>query len=322
MEGFLSASTWRVFYRRGHAISKLEALVKGFFRRISLLFMARKFDYIFIHREAMPFGPPVFEWTLAKILRKKIIYDFDDAIWLTDRSSESFLLRAIKWRSKVRRICRWAYKVSVGNEYLGDFARRSTRNVVLNPTTIDTSKLHNPDLHTGFNDDGEVVIGWTGSHTTIKYLKIVEPALQLIESRYSQVRIQVIADKRPELSVQSIRFNAWSRKTEVDDLIKIDIGIMPLPDDEWAQGKCGFKALQYMALAKPVVASPVGVNTEIIENGKNGFLCTTHDEWVTSLSTLVENKLLRNKMGVEGRKIVQERYSVDSNAANFASLFE
>jgi glycosyltransferase involved in cell wall biosynthesis len=322
VESFLSGRNWKLFYSKGHTFAKAGTLVFGLLRRAWVVLAAWRFDFIFIHREAAPIGPPVFEWFLAKILRKKIIYDFDDAVWLTDRSTESLLRRLIKWRSKIRVICKWSYKVSVGNEYLADFARKTAFQVMLNPTTIDTSTLHNPELFTGFQEDSEVIVGWTGSHTTLKYLATLEGVLQTIEARFSQVHIQVIADRRPQLSLRTLHFYPWSKRTEVADLMRIDIGIMPLPDNEWSKGKCGFKALQYMALSKPVVASPVGVNTQIVEHGKSGFLCRTDDEWVDALSKLIEDRILRRRMGEVGRNTVVQSYSVDSNAANFASLFE
>src|SRR5688500_1091441 len=122
------------------------------------------YDFVFIHREVSPLGPPIFEWILAKVLKKNIIYDFDDAIWLTDRHDESLVFRLLKWRSKVDLICRWSHKVSCGNEYLCRFAANFNNNVVYNPTTIDTENLHNPSFFkqpSGHLD--KITIGWTGS---------------------------------------------------------------------------------------------------------------------------------------------------------------
>ena len=127
-------------------------------------------------------------------------------------------------------------------------------------------------------------IGWTGSHSTLKYLDEIQPVLHKILQEYPTVEFIVIADRPPSLDVgSSVKFVPWNSETEIKDLLQFDIGIMPLPDDEWAKGKCGFKALQYMALELPAVASPVGVNSKIINHGVNGFLCNTPEEWEEAL---------------------------------------
>ncbi len=318
---FLNSPNWKIFFKSGHFLPKALSLINGFTNRLVLLFHASGYDFIFIHREAAPIGPPIFEWIIAKVLRKKIIYDFDDAIWLTDRNEESFLLRIVKWRSKVALICSWAYKVSCGNEYLCSFARKHNSNVLLNPTTVDTQNLHNPAIHVKKESYQKIVIGWTGSHSTLKYLDELFTVLQHLENKYSQVEYWIIADKPPVLKLSHLQFKLWSPKTEIDDLAQFDIGIMPLPNDQWANGKCGFKALQYMGLEIPTVASPVGVNSQIVEHGKNGLLCQTTEEWKKCLSELIENKSLRLAMGAAGRKKVIDHYSVSSNSSNFLSLF-
>ena len=138
---------------------------------------------------------------------------------------------------------------------------------------------------------------------------------------YPEVEFVVIADKEPVLGFV-FKFVHWNRTSEVKDLLQFDIGVMPLPDDKWSKGKCGFKALQYMALEFPAVAAPVGVNPKIINHGINGFLCNTPEEWNNILRRLIDDADLRRKLGAQGRKTVVENYSVLSNASNFLSLFE
>ncbi len=322
VQSFLNSHNWRIFFESGNGIRKGWALLAGVTKRLGALLRAPFFDYIFIHRETAPVGPPLFEWVLARVLRKKIIYDFDDAIWLTDRYVESAGMRIVKWRSKVKSICRWSFKVSCGNQYLFDYASRYNSQSVINPTTIDTLGWHNPDLHpTTSETRNEAVIGWTGSHSTLKYLEEVTPVLQKLEGRFPQIRIMIIADHKPAFNLRSLTFVPWNAVSEIEDLMKIDIGIMPLPDDEWTKGKCGFKALQYMALGKPVVAAAVGVNMDIIENRMNGFLCASAEMWEKALIVLLNDKKLAAQMGERGRKTVVERYSVISNSDKFLSLF-
>ena len=256
---------------------------------------------------------------------------FDDAIWLPNTSDENKWIATLKWHSKVANICTWSYKISCGNPYLCEYAEQFNRNVILNPTTIDTEGLHNPKLYQSSPKkdflsvaafpEKELVIGWTGSHSTLVYLHLILPVLQELEKKYSFTFL-VIADKKPDLSLNSLQFRPWSKETEIQDLMRLDIGLMPLSDDLWSQGKCGFKALQYMALGIPAIASPVGVNNQIIEDGVNGYLCDSPDKWYHKIETMILNPGLRKTFGKNGREKVIQKYSVLSNTDNFLGLFE
>lgn len=320
VQSFLDSHNWQIFFKSGHIPSKIFALLAGFTKRLVALLKAPFYHFIFIHREMTPAGPPLFEWILAKILKKKIIYDFDDAIWLPDGAPESRLVNFLKWRNKVTSICKWSYKISCGNEYLSSYARKYNTHVLYNPTTIDTLR-HNPDNHQK-SPNRHIVIGWTGSHSTLKYLTELESVLQRLESQFPMVIFMVIANRKPDLKLNTLHYVPWKKKNEIPDLLLMDIGIMPLPNDEWTKGKCGFKALQYMALEIPVVASAVGTNSKIIDDGDNGFLCTSSEEWGNALTKLIQDETLRKYMGKQGRKKVIERYSVTSNSSNFLLLFE
>lgn len=320
LSSFLNKSTYSLLYHPGKKIQKIWGIFSGFIMRFASLPEITRCNFVFIFREASPVGPPVFEWIIAKLLRKKIIYDFDDAIWLTDNLNESRFEQLLRWRKKVSKICTWSYKVSCGNDYLYNYAKQFNAQVVLNPTTIDTENLHNPQLYKS-KTSTQVTIGWTGSHTTLKYLKEIESVLQRIEHKFGIVKILVIANQKPELALRTLQFLPWRKQSEAIDLLKIDIGIMPLPDDEWTKGKCGFKALQYMAMGIPSIASPVGVNTLIVEHGKNGFLAKTEEDWFSYLNQLIEDHSLRATLGNSGRQKVIQNYSVLSNTANFLFLF-
>jgi glycosyltransferase involved in cell wall biosynthesis len=323
IQSFFSSSEWHLYYQKGSGMKKLIALLKGYIKRIGILVKIPTFHFVFIHREVTPAGPPLFEWLIAKVFRKKIVYDFDDAIWLTDKTTEAWFTRLLRWRSKTASICRWSYKVSCGNAYLEAFARQFNQQVVVNPTTIDTSRLHNKNLYPfmKIKNADEVIIGWTGSHSTLKYLKMIESSLQKIEQDFPTVKFLVIADQKPDLDLKNLEFCPWNVESEITDLLKIDIGIMPLPDDIWTKGKCGFKALQYMGLHIPCVIAPVGVNTEIVEHGINGFLAATPKEWIHYLTALITKSELRYAMGSKGRETVLQRYSVISNESTFRTLF-
>jgi glycosyltransferase involved in cell wall biosynthesis len=320
---FIDEDTWKILYMSGHIFQKLIGILKGFLRRIKILFSLQKYDFIFIHREAAPIFPPIFEFLIAKIFRKRVIFDFDDAIWLPNTSAENRIVTFLKFHQKTAYICRWAWKVSAGNDYLCNYARNFNSNVVLNPTTIDTENLHKID-NNGINDinrvGAKVVIGWTGSHSTLKYLDELVPTLQGIERDYP-VDFVVISNQKPNLQLNNLTFIKWNKKTEIQDLAKLQIGVMPLTDDAWAAGKCGFKALQYMSLGIPALVSPVGVNTKIIRDGENGFLCYSSEEWKSKLIRLIKDENLRTQIGKMAKQTVENEYSVKSNEQNFLALF-
>jgi glycosyltransferase involved in cell wall biosynthesis len=318
-QSFLSSTGWKNIYSKGRQVQKAWAIVSGFLRRLVVLPKALNSDVVFIHRELTPLGPPIFEWLIAKGFGKKIVYDFDDAIWLTDRKNESWFGRMLRWRSKVAMICRWSAVVSCGNEFLCGYARNYNLNVRYNPTTID---LNYHKLMDQRRTNDEIIIGWTGSHSTLKYLDSIVPVIRQLEKKYSKLIFEVIADQKPDLDISSLRFIPWKEETEIEDLSTIDIGIMPLPDDEWSKGKCGFKLLQYMSLEKASIASPVGVNTAIITNGIDGLICNDANEWIEAIGKLIDDANLRRQLGEAGRRKVETSYSVSSNSANFLLLFK
>ena len=316
---FLSVETWNILYKPGHTGTKAWGILGGFARRLKTLFSISAYDFVFIHREAAPLGPPVFEWLIAKGLGKKIIYDFDDAIWLANTSEANSVAAGLKWHLKVDDICRWAYKNSCGNSYLATYAKRSNPSVVVNPTTIDTEHLHNQLRDQAI--PSRLVIGWTGTHSTLKYLDQVMPVLARLEAEGLNFEFRVISNQPPALLLRSLVFLPWRKDTEIADLLGFHIGLMPLEDDQWAQGKCAFKALQYMALGIPPLVSPVGMNTEVVRHDQNGFICTSPSDWEASLRQLLADATLRQRLGRTARQTIEQRYSVRANMANFVGLF-
>ncbi|MEQ6121928.1 glycosyltransferase [Reichenbachiella sp. MALMAid0571] len=314
-QSFLDEKTWQILYLNGNTLKKVLGIAKGFMRRTILLFSLSKYDEVFIHREVTPIGPPIFEWIIAKLFKKEIIFDFDDAIWLPNTSKENVIVSVLKWHSKTESICKWSKTISVGNPYLAQYAGQFSSNVVVNPTTIDTEHLHVP---VGINNKIPV-IGWTGTHSTGKYLASIISALNEV-SKTQSFKFLYVSNKTPDFEIPNLEFVKWMKESEIDQLNHIDIGIMPLEDDQWSEGKCGFKALQYMALEIPALVSPVGVNSTIVDDGVNGYHCKSEADWVVRLTELIENPEWRRKMGAEGRKKVIAQYSVKSNSENFLKI--
>jgi glycosyltransferase involved in cell wall biosynthesis len=319
VEPFLDRGTWAILYKPGHTLQKATGILRGFARRVGLLFRVLSYDFVFIHREASPVGPPFFEWFISRVLRKKIIYDFDDAIWLPNTSENNRIAAGLKWHQKVGSICRWAWKVSCGNRYLQEYALQFNPNAIVNPTTIDTEHLHN-QVKDQVEKDGPVVIGWTGTHSTLKYLEPLVPVLRQLEEKH-EFKFSVISNQAPAFSLRSLVFKPWRKETEIADLLRFNVGVMPLQEDPWAKGKCGFKALQYMALGIPALVSPVGMNTEVVDHGRNGYICQDTADWFRSLELLLKDEALRLKLGAEAREKIISHYSVNSNRDNFLQLF-
>lgn len=316
----LSENDDKLFYSSGNYLGKGWILLKSISKRIGDLFQSRNYDFVFIQREAFMLGTVFFERLLSKS-GAKLIVDFDDAIWLHQVSSSSpnQNLNFLKRPSKTSEIIKLADTVVAGNSYLANYALQFNTKVEVIPTTIDTD-LYTP--HRKFLKS-KINIGWSGSKTTVDHFKEAIPALERVKQKYGdKIEFTVIGDGSYRYENLGIIGKSWSLDKEVSDLQEFDIGIMPLPDDEWSKGKCGLKGLQYMALEIPTIMSPVGVNTEIIQHKINGFLASTSDEWFDCLGILIENPELRQQIGIMGRKKVVEYYSVFANSERFLSLFE
>lgn len=316
---FMDEATWNILYKGGSAPQKARGILKGFLQRWKTVRKeAGSYDYIFIHREAAPLGPPVFEWWLKKIKKKKIIYDFDDAIWIPNTSAANKIARWVKAFWKVPFICKWSYEISAGNDYLCQYAAQHTKgSIVKVPTVVDTERRYNVLKQ---HHSGKPVVGWTGSHSTLKYLDDVVPVLQQLQEKHDFTFL-VIADKKPELPLKDWQYISWNPATEIDDLLKIDIGLMPLTPDPWSEGKCGFKLIQYLSLGIPALASPVGVNTIIVEEGRNGYLCSTPEHWAAGIGQLLSDTSKRAAMGAVGRQKMIGEYSILSIKKAFTGLF-
>jgi glycosyltransferase involved in cell wall biosynthesis len=314
---FLDSKGHEIAYKFGGWYKKIIAILKGLIRRGLLVFEIRNYDYVFLLKAAAPLGPPILEWIYSKVMRAKIIYDFDDAIWIPHVSDQNRVPDFLKTTNKVKHICNWAYKVSCGNEYLCAYARQYNANVIYNPTCVDTDRQHNIIVNHLVE---RVTIGWTGSFSTLKYLDSIKPILKALQLKYD-FDMKIICNRPPQLELNNVVYVEWTEENEITELASCQIGLMPLPDDEWAKGKCGFKLIQYMALGMPAVCSPAGVNKIIVENGVSGFICHTDDDWYNAIEQLLLDAALRQRMGQIGRKKIEDEYSLRSNSANFLSLF-
>lgn len=315
----LNAKQDKIFYAHGKILQKGFILLNSVATLINYSFF-KKYDVIYVQREAFMLGSAYFEKRFGK--RAKLVYDFDDAIFkhqTGDIKSGNKALYFLKNPLKTQEIIAAADMVLAGNTYLADFARQYNKQVRVIPTTLDCS-VHEPVQK---QPTEKICIGWSGSFSTIVHLEPLLPALRELKNKYGdKIWFKVMGDARfvdTELGIQGI---GWQKETELSELAEMDIGVMPLPDDEWTKGKCGFKGLLYMSLAIPAVLSPVGVNTEIINDGENGFLAGSQAEWVEKLSMLIDSFELREKLGKAGRQTVEQQYSVNANKQKYLKAFE
>jgi glycosyltransferase involved in cell wall biosynthesis len=300
------------FYRPGHLSAKALSILGGCARRVSELLRARRYDAAFVYREAALLGPPWIEALLAR--RAPIVFDFDDAIYLPSNSGANPLARWLKAKGKAAAICRLASVTTVGNDHLAEFARQHCRSVTVVPTTIDTASYTVVPSGT----KPWPVVGWSGSVTTAEYLLGLAPALRrLAETIDFELRV-IGAD----VSIEGVRVQClpWRAASEVEDLRPLDVGLMPLTDDEWSRGKCALKALQYMALGIPPVVSPVGANMTVVQDGVNGYHASNDAEWVDRITRLLRDPELRRRLGTAARRTVEETYSARVQAPRMAAV--
>src|SRR5438105_494050 len=277
---FESRELHAVLYKPERTAEKLRLVAEALRRRAGDVRAARDYDAVYLLREAALLGPPLFERWLARS-GVPYVFDFDDAVFVPYVSPSNGYLSYLKFPGKTRAICRMAAHVMAGNPYLADYARRVNPRVTVIPTTIDTAKYTVEPRA----ENVVPVVGWSGSYSTAQHLATLTGALRRLSER-ERFRLRVIG--APDFKIKGVEVEAlpWRPETEVEDRRPFDIGVMPLPDDQWSRGKCGLKALQYMALGVPTVCSPVGVNSEIIRDGENGLIASTDDEWVEKLSGL------------------------------------
>lgn len=308
-----------ILYGKGKFFQKVILAAKAWLRRYKDVRRAEQFDIIFIFREAFFTGSSRFERLFAKS-RAKVIFDFDDAIWLPNVSIHNRKLKKLKNPNKTNKLLSYADMIFAGNQYLADYASNFNSVIKVIPTTIDTSYHLPRTVEKG--PEEPIVIGWTGSHTTLRYLDLVKAALQKLKEKYRQeIEIKIICDLPWEQEGLGVVNVEWKRDDEIQQLQSIDIGIMPLTDDEWSRGKCAFKALQYMGIGIPAILSPVGVNKEIINEGVNGYLAESEEEWYEKLDQIIQNASLRKQIGTTARQYIISNYSVEAHRSRYLEYF-
>jgi len=276
-----------------------------YFSRLALLALSA--DIVLIQKRLFPRFFP-----LLHRLNPRIVYDFDDALFAHSPVHQPAGMKAAYYEAEGRcfdavlAVCR---HVIAGNEYLASYARHITPNVSIIPTAVDLSRYHVRTSRP--SPDAPIVLGWVGSGHNLIYLEDLAPVFAMLSQHFwKKILLHVISDRPPNLPASiPLRFQPWCLESEIEDLLAFDIGLMPLRDDDWTRGKCAFKAIQYMAIGIPVLASPVGANVQLISHNVNGLLAATEEQWLESLTALVQDSELRCSLGRAGRRTVERRYS-------------
>lgn len=299
---------------------KLSIVVSSYFKRLLNLVKVKKYDILWIEKELFPMLPAWMERLIAK-LRIPYIVDYDDAIFHNYDLNRNLLVRMLL-RNKIDVVMRNASVVVVGNDYLAERAKKAgAQRIEYLPSVVDINRYKVKNWLKKTNNNKIFKIGWIGTPMTSRYLwHIYEPLKKF--SRNKNIRLILVGANKINLPGIPVEIRDWNEEKESENIQEFDVGIMPLPDEPWERGKCGFKLIQYMACGVPVIGSPVGINQKIIIDGVNGFKATTDDEWVECLEKLYNSIELRKKMGLNGRKIVEENFSVQVTAPKLIKILE
>ena len=318
---FIDAKLFERLYKPGEWWRKVGGLVKSALLRLKELPAARNADAVLIQREAMNFGPPLIEWLTTRAAKRPMVLDLDDATYVSYTSpTYGGAGSALKWFSKTDDLIRWAAVVTCGNRSIAEYVESKGARARIIPTVVD------PDLFQPAprrRKDDPVVLGWIGTHSTFPYLESIFPVLSELAKEY-KFRLKIVGAGKDEVSIPSVQVEnlPWKLEREVSDFQSIDIGLYPIDaslySGKWAAGKSGFKAIQYMAVGIPYVATPVGGSAEIGEAGATHLFATTSDEWRQALATLLSDVERRQRMGAAGRIHFVEHYDLEDQADKLA----
>ena len=317
---FESPRLTELLYQPGHKPEKAAWVLYDFARRLAHVASSRLYDAVVVFREIALIGPAIYERALSAA-RIPMFFDFDDAIWQhsLQTSKANGIFSRLHFYGKTGTICRLSRAVLAGNEYLASYARQHNDNVFVVPTSIELDRYPvQPELPEPSSSQ-PFVVAWSGSLHTLQHFEYArEPLERLAQQR--RLTVKVICNKPPERPISGAEnvFVPWSEAGEAEAVGSAHVGIMPLPDNDFTRGKCGLKALQFMATGRPVVVSPVGMNSDLVRSGENGFLASTTEEWVDALAKLAASTDLRRRLGAAARATIEQHYSAEVVSALFA----
>jgi glycosyltransferase involved in cell wall biosynthesis len=280
-------------------------IFNSYIKRLIKILNKNRYDLLWIEGEVFPWIPI---WIESVLLGRTIPYvvDYDDAAFHRYDQHKNPIVRWILG-NKIDQIMKHAAVVIAGNRYLADRAKQAgAKRIEIIPTVVDLNRYPG---NTKSRNNKIITIGWIGTPWTARYLEHINPVLiRICEEK--KARVVLVGASSKQFSSKYIEVKPWSEASEVEEIENFDIGIMDLPDSPWERGKCGLKLIQYMACGRPVIGSPIGVNRELILDGINGLQVSSDADWYRALQVLLENEDLRVKMGQAGRKLVEEKFSL------------
>ncbi len=314
---FYSQKAYPLLYARGRLPQKIVAVLAGLLRRLRDARRIKKYDLVFCQREAVPFGPLWFEKKVKKA-GVPLVFDYDDALFIFKPSSRTPLADKLKNPHRIPRIMAQCQTVFAGNDYLREQARPFCADSRTVWVAEDTQRWARRPPH---RDKTDIVVGWLGSPSTEKYLEIIRPALSALAAGLKQhgktLHLLVVGGGAFQSNDFSVEHRQWSLDSEIESVHRFDIGVMPLPDEEWSEGKSGGKARTYMAAGVPAVVADVGFNRQLIQPGQTGFLCRQQDDWLDTLLPLALDAPLRERIAQQARLAVEEKHSLSALAPVF-----
>lgn len=316
VQSFMDETMYRLSFSSGRTPAKIAAALKACLKRLHAIRRHRDYDVIYMQRELFPFGPPLVERVL-KARGARLIFDYDDALFINKPSRYNLLASLLRSSEKSFDLFRLSDCVIAGNDWLRDIAAQHGGKAVTIEVAEDTTRIRMRPRHD--NENG-VLIGWLGSNSTVKYLRLIEPVLRRIAERYPFVRFEIVGGGAFDLDRLPVTHTEWSMDNELTALARFDIGLMPLPLEDWSRGKSGGKARTYMAAGVPPVCTAIGYNLELIRNGETGFLCTTGPEWDAALSHLIEHPAVRQNIADTARREVAERFAPQKKAGEILAV--
>jgi glycosyltransferase involved in cell wall biosynthesis len=304
-----------ILYQAGHQFAKASEMIKAYVNRLKLLRTVDEFDAVFVYREAALLGPAFLERRVAK--KKPIIYQLDDPLFVPYRSPSNGLFSYLKFFGKVKEIIRMSKVVIVNSSHIREYASQFNSNIWQVPSVVDTRSFK---FEPFLEEPDRVCVGWSGSPTTVNNIRLLEGPLQRISAE-NECDLHFIGGEKFALEDVTYTAQKWNGATEVEDLRRMQIGLVPLPDNPWNKYKFIMKTAQYMALGIVPIGTPMASNPEVIEPGVNGFLAKSDDEWYDSIKVLVRDHELRNKMSARAAANAQEKYSLSANKEKIVSAF-
>lgn len=303
-----------ILYASGKTIAKVYEMVRAYVDRVRLLERLDDYDAVFVYREAALLGPAFLEKRIAR--RKPIIYQLDDPLYIPYRSPSNGYLSYLKFFGKIKEIIRISKVVMVNSSHIRQYAEQFNNNIWQIPSIVDTEKF----IYRPFEGNSRTCVGWSGSPTTLKNIKMLERPLQTISAK-DICDIRFIGGT--EFDLKDVKYTAqkWNAETEVEDLRKIQIGLVPLPNVSWNPHKFIMKTAQYMALGIVPVGTPLASNPEVIRHGENGFLADTDEEWVEYLQQLVADDDLRLRLSQNAAADAVSKYSLKANEQKIVDAF-